>query len=328
MSHGNYPFIEKSFENLAIKLFKHQARENKIYKTWLESLGWGDEKINAIDTLTSIPFLPITAFKSQKVVTGSFTPDAIYTSSGAINSQHFVSNKNIYLRNAQMCFESFYGPVKDYAWLCLLPGYLDRSGSSLIDMAEYFISISNHSESGFFVKGIDELKYRLENLDLNRVPTILLGVTFALMDLAESIKNPMKLNHTIIMETGGMKGRREEPIREELHHKLNSSFGTKEIHSEYGMTELLSQAYSFKDGLFSTPAQMLVLPRSIETPLLLSSVGEICGLNIIDLANSDSCAFLATDDMGRVHENGNFEVLGRIDGSDQRGCSLLSINSN
>ena len=323
MSHGNYPFIDKSFENLAIKLFKHQARENKIYKTWLESLGWEDEKINAIDALTSIPFLPITAFKSQKVVTGSFTPDAIYTSSGAINSQHFVSNKNIYLRNAQMCFESFYGPVKDYAWLCLLPGYLDRSGSSLIDMAEYFISISNHSESGFFVKGIDELKYRLENLDLNRVPTILLGVTFALMDLAESIKNPMNLNHTIIMETGGMKGKRKEMLKEELHKILEDDFGLNHIHSEYGMTELLSQAYSKKNGIFHTPKWMNILIRDINDPLSIIDFNKSGGVNIIDLANLNSCSFIATDDLGiKLNEN-EFKINGRLSNSDIRGCNLL-----
>ena len=324
MLSDRFPFIDESFEKLALTIFQYQAENNQVFNSWLNSLNWDTNKIKSTNNISEIPFLPVSAFKTHKVVTGDFIPEVIYTSSGAIDSKHLVSSKKLYLKNAQLSFEKFYGPAKDYAWLCLLPGYLERDGSSLIDMAEYFISISEHDESGFFIKGIDELKYRLDTLELNGIPTILLGVTFALVDLTEAL-SPMKLGHTIIMETGGMKGRRKEPIRNEIHKKLTSFFGVKKIHSEYGMTELLSQAYSFGDGLFRPPPQMNVIPRSLETPLINSELNEVSGLNIIDLANSDSCAFIATDDIGKVFENGCFEVIGRIDGSDKRGCSLLSI---
>ncbi len=324
MLSDRFPFIDESFEKLALTIFQYQAENNQVFNSWLNSLNWDTNKIKSTNNISEIPFLPVSAFKTHKVVTGDFIPEVIYTSSGAIDSKHLVSSKKLYLKNAQLSFEKFYGPAKNYAWLCLLPGYLERDGSSLIDMAEYFISISEHDESGFFIKGIDELKYRLDTLELNGIPTILLGVTFALLDLTETL-SPMKLGHTIIMETGGMKGRRKEPIRNELHKKLTSFFGVKKIHSEYGMTELLSQAYSFGDGLFRPPPQMNVIPRSLETPLINSELNEVSGLNIIDLANSDSCAFIATDDIGKVFENGCFEVIGRIDGSDKRGCSLLSI---
>lgn len=324
MLSDRFPFIDESFEKLALTIFQYQAENNRVFNSWLKSLNWDTNKIKSTNNISEIPFLPVSAFKTHKVVTGDFIPEVIYTSSGAIDSKHLVSSKKLYLKNAQLSFEKFYGPAKNYAWLCLLPGYLERDGSSLIDMAEYFISISEHDESGFFIKGIDELKYRLDTLELNGIPTILLGVTFALLDLTETL-SPMKLGHTIIMETGGMKGRREEPIRNEIHKKLTSFFGVKKIHSEYGMTELLSQAYSFGDGLFRPPPQMNVIPRSLETPLINSELNEVSGLNIIDLANSDSCAFIATDDIGKVFENGCFEVIGRIDGSDKRGCSLLSI---
>tara|TARA_B110000444_G_scaffold64371_1_gene60282 strand:+ start:9576 stop:10550 length:975 start_codon:yes stop_codon:yes gene_type:complete len=324
MLSDRFPFIDESFEKLALTIFQYQAENNQVFNSWLNSLNWDTNKIKSTNNISEIPFLPVSAFKTHKVVTGDFIPEVIYTSSGAIDSKHLVSSKKLYLKNAQLSFEKFYGPAKNYAWLCLLPGYLERDGSSLIDMAEYFISISEHDESGFFIKGIDELKYRLDTLELNGIPTILLGVTFALLDLTETL-SPMKLGHTIIMETGGMKGRRKEPIRNEIHKKLTSFFGVKKIHSEYGMTELLSQAYSFGDGLFRPPPQMNVIPRSLETPLINSELNKVSGLNIIDLANSDSCAFIATDDIGKVFENGCFEVIGRIDGSDKRGCSLLSI---
>ena len=324
MLSDRFPFIDESFEKLALTIFQYQAENNRVFNSWLKSLNWDTHKIKSTNNISEIPFLPVSAFKTHKVVTGDFIPEVIYTSSGAIDSKHLVSSKKLYLKNAQLSFEKFYGPAKNYAWLCLLPGYLERDGSSFIDMAEYFISISEHDESGFFIKGIDELKYRLDTLELNGIPTILLGVTFALLDLTETL-SPMKLGHTIIMETGGMKGRRKEPIRNEIHKKLTSFFGVKKIHSEYGMTELLSQAYSFGDGLFRPPPQMNVIPRSLETPLINSELNEVSGLNIIDLANSDSCAFIATDDIGKVFENGCFEVIGRIDGSDKRGCSLLSI---
>ena len=325
MNHGSFPFIDESVENVALELVRYQAKNNKIFASWLESLEWNANKIKTTNRITQIPFLPVTAFKSNEVITGQFVPEVVYTSSGAINSRHLVSNKEVYLKNAQISFEKFYGPVKDFTWLCLLPDYLERKGSSLIDMADHFISLSQYEESGFFLKGIDEFKYRLDKLELNGIPTILLGVSFALLDLTESLKTPMNLNHTIIMETGGMKGRRKELIRKDIHNKLCSFFGVKTIHSEYGMTELLSQAYSFGDGILSPPPQMRVLPRSIDAPLSYSEINKISGLNILDLANADSCAFIATDDVGKVFKNGSFEVLGRSEESDQRGCSLLLI---
>ena len=212
---------------------------------------------------------------------------------------------------------------------------LDRSGSSLIDMAEYFISISNHSESGFFVKGIDELKYRLENLDLNRVPTILLGVTFALMDLAESIKNPMNLNHTIIMETGGMKGKRKEMLKEELHEILKDDFGLNHIQSDFGMTELLSQSYSKKDGVFLSPSWMDILIRDINDPLSILGFNKLGGVNIIDLANLNSCSFIATDDLGIKLNQNEFKINGSREASytpivagGKRACVLHYIDND
>jgi len=236
-----------------------------------------------------------------------------------------VASTDAYLRNAQVCFEHFYGPVDQYAWLCLLPSYMEREGSSLIAMAEHFVKQSPAEESGFFLKGLDELRYRLETLELNGVPTVILGVTFALLDWAESLEKPLSLKSTLIMETGGMKGRRIEPVREAVHAQLQQAFGVDRIHSEYGMTELMSQAYSFGEGRFIPPPQMRVLPRSPENPLEWAALESHAALNIVDLANADSCAFLATADLGKVFGNGSFEVLGRLEGSDLRGCSLMTV---
>jgi len=323
-----FPFISPAFEEVALRLFRFQAQHNPVYGTWLQHLGVDLARQEAVQSLHDIPFLPIETFKTHAVKTGQFDAEVIYTSSGTAGqatSKHHVASTDAYLRNAQACFEHFYGPVDQYAWLCLLPSYMEREGSSLIAMAEHFVKQSPAEESGFFLKGLDELRYRLETLELNGVPTVILGVTFALLDWAESLEKPLSLKSTLIMETGGMKGRRVEPVREAVHAQLQQAFGVDRIHSEYGMTELMSQAYSFGEGRFIPPPQMRVLPRSPENPLEWAGLESHAALNIVDLANADSCAFLATADLGKVFENGSFEVLGRLEGSDLRGCSLLTV---
>lgn len=327
MSEG-YPFISDTFHEVAVRLFHYQAEHNPVYGAWLQALGFDAAKKATVKRVEDIPFLPIETFKTHTVKTGDFEPGAIYTSSGTTGqetSKHHIASPQAYLRNAQACFEHFYGPVDQYAWLCLLPSYMEREGSSLIAMAEHFVKQSPAEESGFFLKGLDELRYRLETLELNGVPTVILGVTFALLDWAESLEKPLSLTSTLIMETGGMKGRRVEPVREAVHAQLQQAFGVDRIHSEYGMTELMSQAYSFGEGRFIPPPQMRVLPRSPENPLEWAGMESHAALNIVDLANADSCAFLATADLGKVFENGSFEVLGRLEGSDLRGCSLLTV---
>lgn len=327
MSEG-YPFISDTFHEVAVRLFHYQAENNPVYGAWLQALGFDAAKKATVKRVEDIPFLPIETFKTHTVKTGNFEPGAIYTSSGTTGqetSKHHIASPQAYLRNAQACFEHFYGPVDQYAWLCLLPSYMEREGSSLIAMAEHFVKQSPAEESGFFLKGLDELRYRLETLELNGVPTVILGVTFALLDWAESLEKPLSLKSTLIMETGGMKGRRVEPVREAVHAQLQQAFGVDRIHSEYGMTELMSQAYSFGEGRFIPPPQMRVLPRSPENPLEWAGLESHAALNIVDLANADSCAFLATADLGKVFGNGSFEVLGRLEGSDLRGCSLLTV---
>lgn len=327
MSEG-YPFISDTFHEVAVRLFHYQAERNPVYGAWLQALGFDAAKKATVKRVEDIPFLPIETFKTHTVKTGNFEPGAIYTSSGTTGqetSKHHIASPQAYLRNAQACFEHFYGPVDQYAWLCLLPSYMEREGSSLIAMAEHFVKQSPAEESGFFLKGLDELRYRLETLELNGVPTVILGVTFALLDWAESLEKPLSLKSTLIMETGGMKGRRVEPVREAVHAQLQQAFGVDRIHSEYGMTELMSQAYSFGEGRFIPPPQMRVLPRSPENPLEWAGLESHAALNIVDLANADSCAFLATADLGKVFGNGSFEVLGRLEGSDLRGCSLLTV---
>jgi len=322
------PFISDTFHEVAVRLFHYQAEQNPVYGTWLQALGFDAIKKANVQRVEDIPFLPIETFKTQTVKTGDFEAGAIYTSSGTtgqVPAKHHIASPQAYLQNAQACFEHFYGPVDQYAWLCLLPSYMEREGSSLIAMAEHFVAKSPAEESGFFLKGLDELRYRLETLELNGVPTILLGVTFALLDWAESLEKPLSLKSTLIMETGGMKGRRIEPVREAVHAQLKHAFGVDCVHSEYGMTELMSQAYSFGEGRYIPPPQMRVLPRSPENPLEWAPLTSHAALNIVDLANADSCAFLSTADLGKVFENGSFEVLGRMEGSDLRGCSLLTV---
>lgn len=258
------------------------------------------------------------------VVSGEFEPQQIFTSSGTTGmetSKHFVRALDLYTKSFRKGFEHFFGPVTNICVLALLPAYLERTGSSLVYMANDFISQSRHPLSGFYLDNLSNLSENLKKLEKQNRPTVLLGVSFALLDLIEQF--PQKLHNTIVMETGGMKGRRKELTRDELHSILKSGFGLDKIHSEYGMTELLSQAYSKGDGLFNCPPWMQVLIREQADPMSYAPAGKTGGINIIDLANIDSCSFIATSDLGRLHTNGNFEVLGRFDSSDVRGCNLM-----
>ncbi len=308
------------FEALALEIFHHQAQSNLLYKNYIDALKIAPSEIK---TIAKIPFLPIEFFKSHEVKTGDFNAEVIFTSSattGLVQSQHHVKTLSQYAATFLRCFQSFYGEPKEFCILGLLPSYLERTGSSLIYMVENLVEHSDNPNSGFFLYDHKKLAETLTQLEEKGQRTLLIGVTFALIDFAE--KFPMKLSHTIIMETGGMKGRGEELTREEVAKKLMSAFGVDAIHSEYGMTELMSQAYSAANGRFRCPPWMKVMVRDASDPLSTTHSGAGV-LNIIDLANLDSCAFIATQDLGKVYDDGSFEVTGRVDRSDIRGCNLL-----
>jgi phenylacetate-coenzyme A ligase PaaK-like adenylate-forming protein len=314
---------EADFLDAALATFHYQYRHNEVYKDYCNYLNIAP---NDITQLYQIPFLPIQFFKSKKVVSGSFQPQAIFTSSGTTGtttSSHYVKNTGLYELSFTNGFEHFYGPVQEYCVLALLPSYLERQGSSLIYMVQDFIQRSKYPQSGFFLRDHEKLVAQLAHLEKLKTKTLLIGVSFALLDLVE--QHPMQLKHCTVMETGGMKGRRKEMIREELHDRLKIGFGIANVHSEYGMTELLSQAYSKGNGIFQGPPWMKVLIRDTEDPMSLQPLGKTGGLNVIDLANIDSCSFIATQDLGKVHHNGSFEVLGRFDHADVRGCNLMAI---
>ena len=309
------------FGALALDIFRYQAEYNPLYHEFLRLLS---VRPGSVQSIESIPFLPIQFFKSYHVKTGEWEPELTFSSSGttaAATSRHLLRDAALYRQNARRGFEFFYGPTSNYAVLALLPAYLERSGSSLVFMADDFIRQSAYPESGFFLHNTDALIAVLARCRDKSIPTLLLGVSFALWELAE--KHPMSLSGVVIMETGGMKGRRREITREELHAILRDAFGVESIHSEYGMTELLSQAYSQGGGLFRPSPSMRVLAREITDPLALQRPGATGALNIIDLANLDTISFIATDDLGRVYPDGSFEVLGRHDAGDVRGCNLL-----
>ncbi|GGG36582.1 acyltransferase [Croceivirga lutea] len=311
------------FDALALKVFEFQYHTNSIYKRYCDLIG---VNVNFIKTPYQIPFLPIEFFKNHKIVSTTTKPEIEFTSSGTTatgTSKHLVSNLRLYEQSFIKGFEYFYGPIEEYCILALLPAYLERQGSSLIYMVESFMQRSKHLENGFFLYNHDTLYSKLQQLEKIKQKTLLIGVSFALLDFVESYKT--KLNNTIVMETGGMKGRRKEILRDELHQILKAGFGVSDIHSEYGMTELLSQAYSKGKGIFETPPWMRIFSRNTEDPLTLQNKGTTGGLNIIDLANLNSCSFIATQDLGRVHRNGDFEVIGRFDHSDIRGCNLMAM---
>ena len=309
------------FENVALTIFKHQAKYNIVYHKFLSFLNVDPD---SVETLQEIPFLPIQFFKTHKVISNIHTIEGIFTSSGTTGnliSKHFVTDISIYQESYTKAFELFYGKIEEYTILALLPSYLEREGSSLIYMANDLIKRSNNKKSGFYLSNFCELRDVLIDLENTSEKVMLIGVSFALMDFVE--KFSFDLKNTIVMETGGMKGRRKELIRGELHELLKKGVGVNHIHSEYGMTELLSQAYSKGEGIFNSPPWMKILIRDPENAMELLPHERTGGINIIDLANINSCSFIATQDLGKTHIDGSFEVLGRFDNSDLRGCNLL-----
>ena len=312
---------KKEFEKTTLKVFRHQYDNNAVYRDFC---GFLNKDKNNVKSVKDIPFLPIQFFKSHDVVSTADPIKVTFTSSGTtgmVTSRHLVTDTDYYEQSFRLALSQFYGNIEDYAVLALLPSYLEREGSSLIYMVEDLIQGSNNPDSGFYLHNYDELIARLTQLDNAGQNVLLIGVTYALLDLIE--KQSFNLKNTIIMETGGMKGRRREMIREELHEVLCSGFGVSKIHSEYGMTELLSQAYSLGDGIFECPPWMDILIRDTEDALNYIGYGKTGGINVIDLANINSCSFIATQDLGKKYPNQSFEVLGRFDNSDIRGCNLM-----
>lgn len=314
---------QKQFDKLALKIFRFQYENNKVYSEFCNFLNVNPQEVK---TVQQIPFLPIQFFKSHEVVSSTNPIQETFTGSGTtgmITSKHLVTNISLYEQSFRNAFSEFYGNIEDYAILALLPSYLERDGSSLIYMVNDLIDRSNNEDSGFYLNNYDELIEKLITLDQSGQNVLLIGVTYALLDLIE--KQKFQLKNTIIMETGGMKGKRKEIIREELHAILSEGFGVKNIHSEYGMTELLSQAYSFGNGIFECPNWMQILIRDTEDALSYVDYGKTGGINVIDLANINSCSFIATQDLGKKYFNNSFEVLGRFDNSDIRGCNLMVL---
>lgn len=314
---------DKEFEMKALEVFRYQFEQNKVYRSYCDLLF---KHPSDIDKIEDIPFLPIQFFKSHEVTSSTSTPDAIFTSSGTTGtttSKHYVSNISIYEKSFSKCFEHFYGSITDYVVLALLPSYLERDGSSLIYMVDHLIKASKNSESGFYLNNLSELKAKLDALKHSEKKVLLIGVSFALLNLIETFQ--IKFPNITLMETGGMKGKRKELVRDELHKILTSEFGVDKIHSEYGMTELLSQAYSKGNGVFNCPQWMKTITRDPEDALSIQNYGSTGGLNVIDLANINSCSFIATQDLGRAFKDGSFEVVGRFDNSDIRGCNLMVL---
>jgi len=314
---------DKEFKDLTLKVFKFQFENNLIYRSFCDLLYKHPSDINAIE---DIPFLPIQFFKSHNVLSSKDSIKKTFTSSGttgSLTSKHHVTDLRIYEESFQKGFQHFYNNIEDYVVLALLPSYLERDGSSLIYMVDDMIKSSKHTESGFYLDNLDELASTLKMLEAKGQHTLLIGVSFALLDLVENYD--FDLQHTIIMETGGMKGRRKEMIRTELHNTLKKGFGVTDIHSEYGMTELMSQAYSKGNGIFKCPPWLKILIRDTEDALSVTTNKTSGGINIIDLANINSCAFIATQDLGKIHVDNTFEVIGRFDNSDIRGCNLMVL---
>ena len=312
---------ETDFELCAMQTFHHQYENNSIYRSYCDLIHFNPSDLKSSQ---DIPFLPIGFFKTHEVKSFDGTAAVVFTSSGTTGSKtskHFVKQIEDYKNSFANAFTLFYENPKEIVILALLPSYLEREGSSLIYMADDLITESNHVKSGFYLNNLDELKDVLLELEAEQQPTLLLGVSFALLDMVEKFN--FKLKSTIVMETGGMKGRRKELIREDLHQQLSKGFGVEQIHSEYGMTELLSQAYSKGNGFFSCPPWMQVFIRDTSDPFTKLRIGMMGNINVIDLANRESCAFIATQDLGRKHSLNKFEVLGRLDHSEIRGCNLL-----
>ena len=312
---------KSDFEMLAMQTFFFQYENNSVYRSYCDLINSSKADVSSIE---QIPFLPIQFFKTHKVKSFKGAEEITFNSSGTTGKQtstHFIKSLKDYENSFNYTFRSFYGDPKEVTILALLPSYLERKGSSLIYMTEHLIKQSQSPYSGFYLNDYEKLKNVIEKLEATQQPTILIGVSFALLELIEQFN--FDLNHTLVMETGGMKGRRKELIREDLHQQLCKGFGVEQIHSEYGMTELLSQAYSMGHGVFSCPAWMRVSLREIADPFKSVENGGIGNINVIDLANRFSCAFIATQDIGKIHNENQFEILGRADYSDVRGCNLL-----
>ncbi len=318
------PLLNSIFKEKALALFRRQAGENQLYHDWCRAIGCKPEQVAALE---DIPFLPISFFKTHDIKTGDWPLPAalVFTSSGTtgtVNSRHLVRDKALYEASLLRGFEQFYGSPADWTFLALLPSYLERGGSSLVYMGEVLMRESRQEGNGFFLHDFESLAKQLTAGEREGRKTLLLGVTYALLDFAEAF--PQALHSTTIMETGGMKGRKREILREEVHRILKEAFKVPEIHSEYGMTELLSQAYAPAGGVFFSSATLRAFVADVNDPLSVQTAGTgvLC---FIDLSNEDSCAFIATEDLGRVSEDGSFEVLGRMDHSALRGCSLLAL---
>lgn len=314
---------QKQFEKIALKIFRQQFDTNPVYQEFCCHL---NRNKNNVKSILQIPFLPIQLFKSHSVISGEATNPIVFTSSGTTGfetSKHYVSDITLYEESYKRGFAEFYGNIENYVVLAVLPSYLERKGSSLIYMVDDLIKRTKNPDSGFYLDNYEVLIEKLIHLDSSGKNVLLIGVTYALLDLVEQYS--FQLKNTIIMETGGMKGKRKEIIREELHEKLCKGFGVSAIHSEYGMTELLSQAYSFGNGVFECPPWMQIHIRDTEDALSYVKDGKTGGINVIDLANLHSCSFIATQDLGKKYPNKSFEVLGRFDNSDIRGCNLMVI---
>lgn len=303
-----------NFQNVVTRVFEYQRRENPLYRQYLELLGEKGMQ----------PFLPISFFKTREIRSGDWRPETFFESSGTtgqISSRHLVRNLDWYLDNARRGFTQFYGDPSEWCFLALLPNYLERGHSSLVAMADYFIRLSKHPQSGFFLHDLEQLKDRIQECQRLGVKTLLLGVSFALLDFAEQF--PLSLAGITVMETGGMKGRRKELTREELHAELTRAFGIPAIHSEYGMTELFSQGYARGGSIFAPASTLRVVATEVNDPFCVLPPGKTGVLNLIDLANVDTLSFIQTEDLGRVYAEGSFEVLGRLDAAELRGCNLL-----
>lgn len=311
------------FEAMALKVFRFQFENNSVYRSFCDLLYRHPSDIKSTE---DIPFLPIQFFKSHEVVSAKDSTETTFTSSGTtgeLTSKHLVTDLSLYKTSFRQGFRHFYGNIKDYTVLALLPSYLERNGSSLIYMVNDLITATKNVNSGFYLNNLEELANTLQILEQKKQKTLLIGVSFALLDLVEKFQ--LKLEHTTVMETGGMKGRRKEIIRQELHNILKQGLDVSQIHSEYGMTELLSQAYSKGNGIFECPPWLKILTRDTEDALTLQKTNRTGGINVIDLANINSCSFIATQDLGKVYGNGSFEIIGRFDNSDIRGCNLMAL---
>lgn len=317
---------ENEFEAVALAVFQFQYQNNETYRSYCDSIKTDAAQINS---LTQIPFLPIQFFKTKVIASTSFEPKIIFESSGttgSINSKHYIKELDIYEESFIKSFELFYGNLEEYCILGLLPSYLERNNASLVYMVDHLIKKSNNKNSGFYLNDFQKLADTILSNENNKQKTLLIGVSFALLDFTDAFQ--FNLQHTIVMETGGMKGRREEISKDALHQILKNKFGLDSIHSEYGMTELLSQSYSLGNNIFNTPPWKKIILRTEDDPFEIKSISDkpINGaVNIIDLANIYSCSFIATDDLGKLHPDGSFEIIGRLENSDIRGCGLMVI---